>query len=218
MFDAPSVTGGTPSLCRASATRLSFPRPAVQPTPFDRTELEALRPGLELLALRAFGDRQISEEVAQETLARAVIAAERGTLVQDGKVAAFVAGIARHVIADKHREAARLAPLSAADAIPSPAADPLERLLSLDERRSVHSALASLSAEDRELLRRCYFDGETPAEIADKLGEPPERIRKRKSRALDRLRDALAAPLSHVRVLPTTLSVPHTLPHTDEVP
>lgn len=211
-------TGGPRSPCRASASQLTSPRPAVQPEPFDSTELEALRPGLELLALRAFGDRLVSEEVAQETLARAVIAAERGTLVQNGKVAAFVAGIARHVIADKQREAARLAPLSAADAVPSPAADPLERLLSADERRAVHTALAALGAADRELLRRCYFDGESPAEIADKLGEPAERIRKRKSRALDRLRDALAAPSRHVRLPATTFSVSHSTPQTDDVP
>jgi len=40
-------------------------------------ELERLRPGLRLMALRALGSVAAAEEAAQETLARAVIAAER---------------------------------------------------------------------------------------------------------------------------------------------
>lgn len=187
---------------------MTSPRSANDPVAFDRSQLEALRPGLELLALRAFGDRQVAEEVAQESLARALVAADRGTPIQEGKVAAFVAGIARHVIADRRRESARLAPLSAADAVAAPGADPLDHLLSADDRRAVHRALAALSAPDRELLHLCYFEGRTPTEIAAALGEPPERIRKRKSRALERLREALADGEGHARLLGATIQVP----------
>lgn len=218
MFGAPSERTASLSSRRASVPSLTSPRSAAGTGPFDKARLESLRPGLELLALRALGDRQVSEEVAQETLARAVIAAERGTLVQDGKVAAFVAGIARHVIADRQREMARLVPLSAADAVPSPSEDPLDRLLSADERLAVHAALATLSAGDRELLRRCYFDGESPTEIAMQLGEPPERIRKRKSRALDRLRESLEGAPGHVRLVRATVEVSPPLSSTEDAP
>ena len=57
--------------------------------------------------------------------------------------------------------------------------------------REVFPAPTSFAA-DRDLLGLCYFEGLTAVEIADRLGEPPERIRKRKSRAVERLRQALS--------------------------
>jgi RNA polymerase sigma-70 factor (ECF subfamily) len=170
---------------------VTFPSVSDDSSPIDRDALESLRSGLELLAVRAFGDRAIAEEVAQDALARAVVAAERGTLVRPGGTAAFVAGIARHIIADRRRAAAREAPLSAADGVPASEIDPLERLLASDEAARVRAALASLDPADRELLRLSYYEGRAPAEIAAMTGEPSERIRKRKSRALERVREAL---------------------------
>lgn len=184
----------------------------------DLSQLEALRHGLELLALRALGDRSAAEEVAQEALARAVVAADRGTIVQVGRLAAFVAGIARHVIADRQRNAARLAPLSAAAAVAAPAEDPLARLLGADERAAVHAALARLSPTDRNLLRLCYFDGLAPSEIATRLGEPPERVRKRKSRAIERLRELLTLGDGHVRPPNPTLGMQPALTPTEDAP
>jgi RNA polymerase sigma factor (sigma-70 family) len=152
-----------------------------------------------LLALRAVGDQSAAEEIAQESLARAVAAAERGTLVRRGGTAAFVAGIARHVITDRLRLQGREAPLSAADAVPTSEVDPLERLLAADEATQVRAALSALGSADRELLRLSYYEGRTPTEIASLTGEPSERIRKRKSRALERVREFLEAPLGHAR-------------------
>jgi RNA polymerase sigma-70 factor (ECF subfamily) len=180
---------------------MTFPSPTPADAPIDLGALEQLRPGLELLALRAFGDRAAAEEIAQESLARAVAAAERGTLVRHGGVAAFVAGIARHVITDRLRSTAREAPLSTADAVPNGDTNPLDQLLAADEADRVRAALATLSAGDRELLRLSYYDGRAPAEIAAMTGEPSERIRKRKSRALERLREFLVA---HGHVPPAT--------------
>lgn len=188
------------------------------PAPLDRSQLEGLRRGLELLALRALGERAAAEEVAQETLARAVVAAERGTVVQEGRLAAFVAGIARHVIADRQRDDAKRAPLSAAAHLVSAEADPLSRLMTADERAAVHAALALLSPADRELLQLCYFDGLSPADIAAQLGEPAERIRKRKSRALERVREALARGVGHVRAPTATLAMPRALSPTEDAP
>lgn len=172
---------------------MTSPSPNPADAPIDRDALEALRPGLRLLALRALGDAAAAEEVAQESLARAVAAAERGTLVRRGGTAAFVAGIARHVISDRQRAFSREAPLAAADGIPAESADPLERMLADDEAAEVRAALGELATGDRELLRLSYYEGHGPAEIAAMTGEPSDRIRKRKSRALERLRELLAA-------------------------
>jgi DNA-directed RNA polymerase specialized sigma24 family protein len=53
-------------------------------------------------------------------------------------------------------------------------------------------ALASLPAVDRELLECCFVQGERVAAIAARTGEPADRIRKRKSRALERMREVLS--------------------------
>ena len=159
--------------------------------PLDPARLEPLRAGLELLALRALGDRDLAREAAQEAIARAVAAGTRGITTGAGRLAAFVAGIARHVVTDIRRARAR-APMVDIDTIPLPTSgpDPLEQLIDRAQMEEVQRALDRLPPSDRELLRLCFYEGLTPGEVATHLGEPAERIRKRKSRALERLRAA----------------------------
>jgi len=154
--------------------------------------LEPLRAGLHLLAVRALGTADAAEEAVQETLARAVAALARDQLADPAKLPAFVAGIARHVIADMQRARYRTVSLESlpVTAHPSYHPDTLKALVSAEERAQVRAALVSLSEPDRDLLRLCYVDGLAPTEIAERTGEPAERIRKRKSRAMDRLREA----------------------------
>ena len=154
--------------------------------------LECLRPGLHLLALRTLGNADAAEEAVQETLARAVVALARGQLADPTKTGAFVAGIARHVIVDAVRARQRIVPLETLplDHHPRTDPDPLAALVSAAERDRVRSALALLPAADRTLLQLCYYEGLTAEEVAARSGEPSDRIRKRKSRALERLRAA----------------------------
>ena len=161
--------------------------------------LEHLRPGLELLALRALGSLDASREAVQETLTRAVVALANGRPSDPEKLPAFVAGIARHVIVDAVRAQRRVVPLDTLPAgdHPTSEADALTALVSAAERTRVREALAQLAAPDRELLRLCYFEGLTPNEIAGRLGEPADRVRKRKSRALERLRQAFRSEPGH---------------------
>lgn len=164
------------------------------PIPPNASSLEALRPGLRLIALRSLGSGDAADEAVQETLARAVVALTKGQPNDPSKLPAFVAGIARHVIADVHRTRSRTLSLDGND-VPPPAStnsDPLSAMVSTFERNSIRRALGSLGSADRDLLRLCYYEGLTPGEIARRLGEPSERIRKRKSRALERLRQAFA--------------------------
>lgn len=154
--------------------------------------LEHLRPGLQLMAVRMLGTRDAAEEAVQETLARAVVALAKGQPADQTKLPAFVAGIARHVIVDMQRARHRLVSIDSLpdSAHPSYHPDALNALVTAEERARVRTALAHLSQTDRDLLRLCYIDGLAPTEIAGRTGEPPERIRKRKSRALERLRAA----------------------------
>jgi RNA polymerase sigma factor (sigma-70 family) len=161
--------------------------------------LEQLRRGLEFLALRSLGSVEASREAVQETLARAVVALANGQPSDLQKVPAFVAGIARHVIIDMLRTARRVVSLDALPAVdqPSSAPDALSALVSAAEQARVRAALAQLAPADRELLRLCYDEGLTPSEIARRLDEPADRVRKRKSRALERLRQAFHDGAGH---------------------
>lgn len=88
---------------------------------------------------------------------------------------------------------------AAFEAVRDDCVDPLAVLCSEEELSTVRAALASLTPSDRELITLCYFDGLSPTEIAKRLAAPPERIRQRKLRALQRLRAAFdgATPVRH---------------------
>lgn len=158
-------------------------------------DLERLRPGLRIIALRALDDIDLANEAVQETLARAVTAIAEGRLADPAKLPAYIAGIARHVCAHVVRDRKQTV---AIDDESAPARhpqlqttfDPLEALISAAEIDRLRTAFSALTPEDQQLLRMCFHEDRTPNEVAATLGEPAERVRKRKSRALERLRRA----------------------------
>lgn len=157
-----------------------------------RQELLKLVPGLELVAARRLGAGADAEEAVQEVLARALAAFDRGMPASPDMLPAFVHGIARHVIIDEHRRRTRWRTDAVAlDALPAPEVSPLQGLTDAATQAAMGRAMRQLSRRDRELLRRCFVDGERLATIARTLGEPASRLRKRKSRALARLRALL---------------------------
>lgn len=163
--------------------------------------LAALAHGLELIATRRLGSSEDGRDAAQETLVRVLERVRGGgaagtrarPFADQDELARVAYGILRHVIADMHRIRAR--EVSAVDDLLAGGNCPLDRLVTDDERAAVHSALERLPDGDRALLERCYVHGERLVTIAEALGEPPARIRKRKSRALERL--ATLLPSSH---------------------
>lgn len=172
----------------------ALPSAASQPDR-QRAELVTLSPGIELVLVRALGVED-GRDATQEVLARACAAIERGRPIH-GPLGAFVYGIAQHVIAD-WRAAGRDLPLDG-DALPAAGPDALEALVASEERDAVLRAVERLDQDERDLLRRCFVHGETTAAVASDLGEPASRVRKRKSRALERLRGLLNAvrPVRH---------------------
>ncbi len=150
-----------------------------------------IRDGLEIVAVRRLGNRDDARDAVQETVARLLARVREGAIATEGELAPIAWGIARHVIADVLRERAR--PLADVADVESRTRGPLDQLISDDETRRVRRALERLSPDDRLLLHRCFVDGEKIGRIADALGEPAERVRKRKSRALQRLAALLNA-------------------------
>jgi RNA polymerase sigma-70 factor (ECF subfamily) len=156
-------------------------------------EVESLWAGVHIVAARALGDPGAAEEVAQETLTRVLEALARGRLRDPANLPSFVRRIALNVIADHFRTKSRTISLDALRRVPTAhQSGPLRLLVAEEERERLRDALAELSGRDREILRLSYYEGLPPREIAARLGEPPPRIWKRKSRALKRLRAALA--------------------------
>lgn len=161
---------------------------------------EVLRSGLEWVALRSLGDAELAREALQETLARTVAAVRAGTVPHDVRLPAYACGILRHVIADIRADRRRLAPAGLDPQTADPACpSALEALIEEEERLQVRRAVAAMAPEERELLIRCFVGGERVAELARRLGVPAARIRKRKSRAIARLRRLLTrTPTRHV--------------------
>lgn len=161
----------------------------------DTAQLERVRQAARILALRALGDGDAAEEAAQETVVRLIETVRAGRWRrEEGSLGAFACGIARHVITDALRRQGRVVPLPAEVAdLAARDPDPLDQLVSDGEAARLREALAFLAPADHELLRLSYFEGLSSGEIALRLREPGPRIRKRKSRALDRLRAAFFA-------------------------
>ena len=117
-------------------------------------QLTVLRNGLRIMALRTLKDADAANEVVQESLARLMAAVREGRLADPARIGAFARGIASHVIVDAVRVRTRHVSLDAQGApLRDPAADALSGLASREQAARVRDALASLSDDDREILR-----------------------------------------------------------------
>jgi RNA polymerase sigma factor (sigma-70 family) len=133
----------------------------------------------------------MAEDVAQEALIRVL----RKLLTDASSVSdleGFVCGVARHVIADLQRRESRrttfdgekLPREAAAGRTPRPPASPQSETLC----RLVEEEMDRLPPSDQRVLRDCFINGFSCAELSRRTAEPAARLRKRKSRAIRRLR------------------------------
>jgi len=135
-------------------------------------------------------DPEAAQDLVQEILLAVLEALRAGRLDDVERLSAFVQGTARNRIntylATLYRERSRLpAPP------PIPVATPDECYEQTERAVVVRRALAGLAPQDRKILLLTMVDGLKPSEIAARLGISSERLRKRKSRALQRVRKAV---------------------------
>jgi RNA polymerase sigma-70 factor, ECF subfamily len=168
-------------------------------------------------AIRLTSDRQVAEEVVQETFLALWNRAELfdpGT----GSLAAWLHTIARNRTVDRLRAAGRrpsLVPLSAAAGTDEHDTAALERiaasgtvlggadlgpgpegeLAAAELRDVIRGALAELPEHERTALVLAYSSDLTQSEIAERLGWPLGTVKTRTRRALLRLREALSDEL-----------------------
>ncbi|HKC29130.1 MAG TPA: sigma-70 family RNA polymerase sigma factor [Jatrophihabitans sp.] len=132
------------------------------------------------------GDRQLAEDIVQETLLRAW---RHGVDVDVPTVRPWLFTTARHLVIDVLR-ARRVRPqeLATDDFDQVVTADGIDQAL---DAILIADALASLNDAHRAVLIECYYRGRTAAEVAAEQGLPPGTVRSRIHYALRALRLAL---------------------------
>ena len=139
------------------------------------------------IAAARLRDHEAARDLAQEILLMVLEALRAGKLREVDRLSAFVHITTRNRI-NTHltgllRERNR-PPVPEA----SPVVTPEERYEQAQRQAVVRQALVRLDPHDRKILLLTLVDGLKPREIAARLGIPPERLRKRKSRALEKMR------------------------------
>jgi RNA polymerase sigma-70 factor (ECF subfamily) len=180
--------------------------------------------GLYRVALGVTGDRQVAEEVVQETFLALWNRAERFDPAL-GELAAWLSVIARNRARDRQRAARRRIPAGAFSDLVGDAPDeggmldwlvaagePLAvgsveaspELLVLDAEAATRMAelVAGLPDSERDVLVLAYGEGLTQSEIAARLGWPIGTVKTRTRRALARLRHSLEPALEPVERKP----------------
>jgi RNA polymerase sigma-70 factor (ECF subfamily) len=180
-------------------------------------------------ASRLTADRQIAEEVVQETF---LALWNRAELFDErlGSRAAWLHTIARNRTVDRLRAAGRrpnLIPLSSAAGMDEQDGAALDRLVTAgtviggarlgdgpegelaaaELQRILRHALADLPPDERTAIVLAYREELSQSEIAERLGWPLGTVKTRTRRALLRLRGALVGELG-LGVAPVPLPVP----------
>jgi RNA polymerase sigma-70 factor (ECF subfamily) len=132
------------------------------------------------------GDRQLAEDIVQETLLRAWKHADR---LPPQAQRPWLFTTARHLVIDAYR-ARNARPVEAPpDLLDATAVD--DSIDSALDAVLLTDALHALSPEHRAVLFECYYRGNTAAQIAAARGLPPGTVRSRIHYALKALRMAL---------------------------
>lgn len=130
-------------------------------------------------AFKALDDRQLAEDVVQETFVRAW-RSPRGFEPNQGSLRTWLFAIARNSVVDavRRRKVREGHGPSSWDAVSdsAPAFDAVDQLL---DRIQLGEALERLSPQHREAVVEVYFGGRTSAELGEELGVPVSTMRSR---------------------------------------
>ena len=144
------------------------------------------------LAYRVVGDQQVAEEVVQEVFLGVW---RRSATYQPGrgKVRQWLLSIARNRAIDRLR--GNLKPSQTAEldeSLTDPSApEAWEYVDQSVQRERVRAELATLPAEQREVIELAYYGGLTLQQISDQTQVPLGTIKSRTRLAMDKLRQAL---------------------------
>ncbi|PYQ53974.1 MAG: hypothetical protein DMF59_00250 [Acidobacteria bacterium] len=149
-----------------------------------------------IFAARRLRDRASAEDVAQETLRRALEALREQRVENVEALPAFIFQTARNIClhygrSARREEGALLRFRGGMQSSSGDESDPLVALVDEARREEVRAALEQMPEDDRDLLRMLYVDGLRSSDIARRLGVDPGTLRVRKHRALKRLSELI---------------------------
>jgi RNA polymerase sigma factor (sigma-70 family) len=154
------------------------------------------------VVLRIQRDRALAEDLLQEIYVNLWKAAGSFDAAQSQPLT-WMTSIARHRAIDSLRRAqARPRTVSAtrdedddgpdpAEALPDPAAGPLELLTQASEVRQLAHCMQDLSAQQRQSVALAFYDGLSHAEVAEHLRQPLGTVKSWLRRALMSLKNCL---------------------------
>jgi len=146
------------------------------------------------LILRILRSRDDAEEVLQEVFVQAWTRA--GAYDPSlGSPAGWLIGIARNRAIDRLRNNAVRSRTAEQAPLPPAVETPEARAATTERQREVARALASLPAEQRELIEHAYFEGLTQSELADRFKLPLGTVKTRVRTGLSTLRSLLQRTL-----------------------
>lgn len=138
--------------------------------------------------LRQTADRALAQDITAATFENALRALQRQPW-RGGSFCAWLYRIARNELIRHHRLQNRFSPLRA----DYPSETDVEGSVARDhQQQALRSALARLSAVDREVLSLRFFEGLASAEVGEILGCSVQNVYLRLHRALERLRRQLS--------------------------
>jgi RNA polymerase sigma-70 factor (ECF subfamily) len=130
--------------------------------------------GVRYIIARETGDRSVADDLYQETFRIALQKIRQGDLREPEKLSGFICSIARNLVIDYFRRAARQESLTEIEeAAPQrhPAPDQLEVLLQQEKAAIVRQVINELSSDrDRQILFRFYIAEEEKERICADLG------------------------------------------------
>ncbi len=115
--------------------------------------------------------------------------------LQRGTVASYLGAIARNQAVSRYRRSLRTGNGAARQSAEYAVLEETDPILQAEDRMDLEEAMAHLSPEDAEIIRRKYYAGETIQEIAASMGMPYETVKKRHQRSLGKLKRLLTAGL-----------------------
>jgi len=129
--------------------------------------------GVSLIIRRAVGQAAAAEDLSQETFRLALEKIRRGEVREPEKLSGFVCALARNLVIEHFRRAAREARRAGpevTEALPAAAPGPLEEVLRKEKAAAVRQVIAELKSErDRQLLFRFYIAEEEKGRICEDL-------------------------------------------------
>lgn len=126
--------------------------------------------GVRLIISRISSDRSVVDDLCQDTFKIALEKVRRGDVRDPERLAGFICGLARNLVVDHSRRAARTSSGVVPDT-PDPSPNPLDQLLARERARSARAVLAELGSErDRQILLRFYVVGDRKEDICADFG------------------------------------------------